>query len=235
MYRFSLLFIGLLFVTQMGCSSNPISSVPTSGTIKISIKSISSGANTSASKVVGKTAALATITSARVVIDRIRFDSSVDDTLDFRFQEPFIQDLMAGSNLYEIGTAQVPFGSYKKSRIKIDDLDSEDGTVYTQNPELQNRSIFISGFLNNDPNLAFEFTSDLNEEQEREFNPPLILDENSPSTSIVLTIDIDAWFMDGNGTPLDPSSPSNKSIIEDNIKNSIDVFEDEDDDGERDN
>lgn len=235
MYRFSLLFIGLLFVTQMGCSSNPISSVPTSGTIKISIKSISSGANTSASKVVGKTAALATITSARVVIDRIRFDSSVDDTLDFRFQEPFIQDLMAGSNLYEIGTAQVPFGSYKKSRIKIDDLDSEDGTVYTQNPDLQNRSIFISGFLNNDPNLAFEFTSDLNEEQEREFNPPLTLDENSPSTSIVLTIDIDAWFMDGNGTPLDPSSPSNKSIIEDNIKNSIDVFEDKNDDGEKDN
>ena len=235
MYRFSLLFIGLLFVTQMGCSSNPISSVPTSGTIKISIKSISSGANTSASKVVGKAAALATITSARVVIDRIRFDSSVDDTLDFRFQEPFIQDLMADSNLYEIGTAQVPFGSYKKSRIKIHALDPEDGTVYTQNPDLQNRSIFISGFLNGDPNLAFEFTSDLNEEQEREFNPFLILDENSPSTSIVLTIDIDAWFMDGNGTPLDPSSPSNKSIIEDNIKNSIDVFEDEDDDGERDN
>ena len=235
MYRFSLLFIGLLFVTQLGCSSNPISSVPTSGTIKISIKSISSGANTSASKVVGKTTALATITSARVVIDRIRFDSSVDDTLDFRFQEPFIQDLMAGSNLYEIGTAQVPFGSYKKSRIKIHDLDPEDGTVYTQNPDLQNRSIFISGFLNNDPNLAFEFTSDLNEEQEREFNPPLILDENSPSTSIVLTIDIDAWFIDSAGTPLDPSSPSNKSIIEDNIKNSIDVFEDKNDDGEKDN
>ena len=235
MYRFSLLFIGLLFVAQLGCSSNPISSVPTSGTIKISIKSISSGAPASASKILGKAAALATITSARVVIERIRFDSSVDDTLDFRFQEPFIQDLMVGSNLYEIGTAQVPFGSYKRSRIKIHDLDPEDGTVYTQNPDLQNRSIFISGFLNNDPNLAFEFTSDLNEEQEREFNPVLILDENSPSTSIVLTIDIDAWFMDSAGTPLDPSAPTNKSIIEDNIKNSIDVFEDEDDDSEKDN
>jgi len=233
--KFSLVFSGLLFVTQLSCNKSPTSSVPTSGTIKISIKSISSGAPASSSKVVGKATALATITSAHVVIERIRFDSSVDDTLDFRFEEPFIQDLMVGSNLYEIGTAQVPFGSYKRSRIKIDDLDPEDGTVYTQNPDLQNRSIFISGFLNNDPNLAFEFTSDLNEEQEREFNPPLILDENSPSTSIVLTIDIDAWFMDGNGTPLDPSSPSNKSIIEDNIKNSIDVFEDEDDDGERDN
>ena len=235
MHGFSVLFIGLLFVAHLSCSNNPSSSVPTSGTIKISIKSISGGTPASSSKVVGKATALATITSAYVVIERIRFDSSVDDTLDFRFAEPFIQDLMAGSNLYEIGTAQVPFGSYKRSIIKIDDLDSEEGTVYTQNPDLQNRSIFISGFLNNDPNLAFEFTSDLNEEQEREFNPPLILDENSPSTSIVLTIDIDAWFMDGNGTPLDPSSPSDKSIIEDNIKNSIDVFEDEDDDGEKDN
>jgi hypothetical protein len=40
--------------------------------------------------------------------------------------------------------------------------------------------------------------------------------------------------LDTNGNPLDPRSASNKSIIEENIKNSIDIFEDEDDDGEED-
>jgi len=233
MYRFSLLFIGLLFVTQMGCSSNPISSVPTSGTVKISIKSVSTASSNNA---LGKTAAAVTITSARVIIDEIELESIFDDTLDFEFEQPFVQDLMAGSsNIYEIGTFQVPFGSYKEMEIEVDDLKAEDGAVYTQNPELQDLSIRVEGYLNGDTNNTFVFTSDLDEEQEREFNPLLIVDENSPSTSIVLTIDMDTWFMDGNGTPLDPGSPSNESIIENNIKNSIDVFEDEDDDGEKDN
>ena len=233
MYRFSLLFIGLLFVTHLSCSNNPSSSVPTSGTVKISIKSVSTA---SSNNTLGKTAAAVTITSARVIIDEIELESIFDDTLDFEFEQPFVQDLMAGSsNIYEIGTIQVPFGSYKEMEIEIDDLKAEDGAVYTQNPELEDLSIRVEGYLNGDTNNTFVFTSDLNEEQEREFNPFLILDENSPSTSIVLTIDIDAWFMGGTGTPLDPSSPSNKSIIENNIKNSIDVFEDEDDDGERDN
>ena len=232
MYRFSLLFIGLLFVTQLGCSSNPISSVPTSGTIKISIKSVSTASSNNA---LGKTAAAVTITSARVIIDEIELESIFDDTLDFEFEQPFVQDLMAGSsNIYEIGTIQVPFGSYKEMEIEVDDLKAEDGAVYTQNPELQDLSIRVEGYLNGDTNNTFVFTSDLDEEQEREFNPLLIVDENSPSTSIVLTIDMDTWFMDSNGTPLDPGSPNNKSIIENNIKDSIDVFEDEDDDGERD-
>ncbi len=41
-------------------------------------------------------------------------------------------------------------------------------------------------------------------------------------------------FVDANGNPLDPGSPDNKDIIEDNIKASLEVFEDKDDDGEED-
>ena len=117
---------------------------------------------------------------------------------------------------------------------EIDDLDQEDGVVFTQNPDLQGLSILVKGYLNNDPSQTFVFTSDLDEEQEREFNPPLVLDENSPSNSLVLNIDLDTWFVDGNGNFLDPSIESNHSQIENNIKDSLEVFEDKDDNGEDD-
>ena len=53
-------------------------------------------------------------------------------------------------------------------------------------PELQDRSIVVKGYLNGDPNQSFFFTSDLDEEQEREFlqqrdgdlNPALFVSRN---------------------------------------------------------
>ena len=92
----------------------------------------------------------------------------------------------------------------------------------------------VKGYLNGDPSQTFFFTSDLSEEQEREFDPPLVLDENSASTNLVLAINTYMWFVDGTGTLIDPRSPNNQSIIEDNIEASLKVFEDDDDDGEED-
>ena len=221
--RVFMILAGVLLVSQISCSDNPTSPAPTTGTIKISIKSLGNG--------LGKANSLATLTSARVVIERIRFDSSIDDTLDFRFQKPFIQDLMPGNSLHEIETIQVPFGIYDKTRIDIDDLDPGDGAVYTQNPDLQDRSVLVQGYLNGDPNETFTFASALMEDQVREFSPPLVLDESSPSTNIVLAIDMGMWFVDKNGIALDPRSGSNKSLIEGNIKASVKVFEDKDDNG----
>ncbi|RMD93031.1 MAG: hypothetical protein D6813_04825, partial [Calditrichaeota bacterium] len=213
---------------------NPTSSNTKIGSVKIVIRTSTASAAKSLNASQNVKSGIATITSARVVIEKIKFQSSIDDTLDFRFRQSFIQDLTVGSNVHVIETVQVPFGSYKESEIEIDDLDPEDGAVYTQNPELQDLSILVKGFVNDDPNQNFIFTSDLSEEQEKEFNPPLVLDENSPSTNVVLFINMEQWFVDQNGNPLDPRSPANKEIIEDNIKASIDVFEDHDDDGKRD-
>ncbi|MFQ5676183.1 MAG: hypothetical protein ACE5G1_09820 [bacterium] len=212
-----------LFLFQMSCSSNPASSNPTSGTVKISVKSSTAPLN--------KLAGAISITSARVVIEKIRFDSVIDDSLDFRFKQPFVQDLMLATQLQQIETVQVPFGTYKKSKIEIDDLEPEDGLAYTQNPDLQDRSVFIQGTFDGVP---FTFTSDFSEEQERELQPRLVLDENSPSTNIVLVLNMGNWFVDENGNLLNPLSPDNRSKIEKSIKDSIDIFEDDDDDGERD-
>lgn len=208
---------------QMSCSSNPASSDATTGTVKISVKSSGSPLNKSSSVI--------SITSARVVIEKIRFDSVINDTLDFRFPQPFVQDLLSTTQLQQIETVQVPFGTYKKSRIEIHELQPEDGLVYSQNPDLQDRSILIQGTFDGVP---FAFTSDFSEEQEREFQPPLVLDENFPSTNIVLFLNLNDWFVDESGNILNPLSSNNKSEIEKSIKDSIEIFEDDDDNGEPD-
>ncbi len=224
----------LFFLFQFGCGENPSSSTMTSGRVKVSIRTKSAGTRSSANKLTARSAGPVTLTSARVVIKEIEFESVLEDSFDFEFAQPFVQDLAVDTNQHVIETVQLPFGTYKESEIEIDDLDPEDGQVYTDNPELQDLSIVVEGFLNDNQNETFRFTSDLDVEQEQEFNPPLVLDENSPSTNVVLELNMDGWFIDEKGILLDPRSENNKSEIENNIKQSIDIFEDEDDDGEED-
>ncbi len=222
----SLLVLGIISVSRLGCSDNPTASVPTAGTIKVSIKTSNTG--------LPKATASSTITSVRMVIHEVELESSVADTLDYEFEQPFLQDLLVGANIHVIETLEVPFGSYSEIAFKMDDLESDDGVIYVQNPELQERSILIKGFLNGDPTQTFVFASDISQDQKRQFDPPILLDENSSATNIVLAINMDMWFLDENGNFLDPRNTNNKSAIENTIKDSIKVFEDEDDDGEED-
>lgn len=232
--RLNLAVIVVVLLGQFGCKdySSAPDPIPTAGTVKISVKSVYSGGFNKGAGF--SPVESVTITSAQLVIDEIEFESDGGDSLDFEFEEPFIQDLSLDTNLHEIQTVQVPFGTYEESEIEIDELTEKDSLLYAQNPELQDRSILVKGFVNDDTTQTFTFSSDISASQEREFDPPLVIDENSPSTNIVLIINLDSWFVDDDGDLLDPRSSGNRETIEENIKNSIDVFEDEDDDGDDD-
>lgn len=218
----------VLLLLYINCS--PTASVPTEGRIKVSVRALGGAASNASSKLANSV----TITRAQVVIREIEFESSIKDSVDFEFEDPFVQDLAVDSSLHVIGNVQVPFGTYEEMEIEIAKLEDKDGAAFTQNPDLQNLSIRVEGFLNGDPNSTFLFTSAISAEQETEFDPPLVIDETTPSTNVVLTIDLRTWFVDNNNNPLDPTLEGNRSIIENNIKASINVFEDEDDDGEDD-
>ncbi len=213
------------------CSSNPSSSNGNNA-IKISIRSAST--SSTVQKATQPSDTTVTLTSVRLVIDEIEFESDIGDTLDFDLEEPFVRDLVVGPTVQEIKTVSVPPGTYKKLEIEIDDLHPRDGIVYTNNPDLQDLSILVKGFLNDDPTNTFQFASDLDEEQEQEFEPAITIDEDTPATNVVLSVNMNSWFVDRDGTFLDPRLIQNRSAIEGNIKNSIDVFEDKDDDGEDD-
>jgi|Deesub1362B_J571_1020462.scaffolds.fasta_scaffold02419_2 hypothetical protein len=212
------------------CSKSPTSPATSEGKIKLSIK----GVTRPAAGTLGKAASFITITSAKVVIKEIEFESSSKDSVDFEMKEPFVQDLATDTTVHVLGSTQVPFGIYKEMEIEVEKLEPEDGDAYTQNPDLQNWSIRVEGYLNGDTTKTFVFTSDISVEQEQEFNPPLVIDQTSPSTNVVLVIDVGSWFLDANNNPIDPTVPENRSLIEKNIKASFKVFEDEDDDGKED-
>ncbi|MFQ5709397.1 MAG: hypothetical protein ACE5HO_18215, partial [bacterium] len=224
------IFLQILFVS---CSENPVSSDANTGTVKISIKGANLNGAASAKKAVLNKAAMVTLTSAKVVIEKIEFENSVDASLDFKFDQPFVEDLVTITNLQEIETVQIPFGSYDQIKVAIDDLDAEDGDVFTQNPDLQNLSILVKGFLN-DSNDSFEFSSDLTVNLNLKFDPPLEINQQTLSTNITLNIIFDQWFVDANGDFIDPNLPGNRSQIEENIKKSFEVFEDRNKDGEPD-
>jgi hypothetical protein len=84
---------------------------------------------------------------------------------------------------------------------------------------------------------AFVFETDLNVEQELNLFPPLVIGESTVSTNITIAVGLDSWFLDANGQPVNPATGNkdevNEDLIKENIKNSIEAFEDNDRDGDR--
>jgi len=98
-------------------------------------------------------------------------------------------------------------------------------------PEMDGKSIVVEGFYNLEP---FVFETDLNEEQEYDLLPNLVIGEDAPATNITIRLDVSTWFVDANGNLFDPATAlkgqPNENLAKDNIKNSIDAFEAEDGD-----
>jgi len=65
--------------------------------------------------------------------------------------------------------------------------------------------------------------------------PPLVVD-SVMATNVTVRIDISQWFQDATGNFVDPASANkggqNESIVNENIKQSIEAFEDRDRDGD---
>jgi hypothetical protein len=140
---------------------------------------------------------------------------------------PFLIDL-AGSALDSgrvtsvFDASNVPSGTYRKIKFKIHKL--EDGD--TSFPGFPRKSLVVTGTFRGAP---FTFDSEVNEEQEREGSFAI----GNGNDNITLNIDVSRWFAGAGGTTLDPTLSSDRKQIEDNIKSSIDAYDDDDRDGRR--
>jgi hypothetical protein len=120
-------------------------------------------------------------------------------------------------------------GSYDEIELEIhkpDDGDPEDQAFVTQHPDFADISIRVRGTWNG---VSFEFTTDINEEQELELVPPVVIGQGV-GTNITILVDVSTWFV-VSGVLVDPSDPSVADQIEENIKISLQAFEDPDGDG----
>ena len=73
-------------------------------------------------------------------------------------------------------------------------------------------------------------------EQEFDLPEPLTVVDGASSTNVTIRVDLSKWFLDGSGNLVDPDTGNkggeNESLIKENIKQSIEAFEDRDRDGD---
>ncbi len=76
------------------------------------------------------------------------------------------------------------------------------------------------------------------DEQEIDLNPPITVGVIPEALNVTMNIDLSSWFRTADGTLVNPESANkggeNENLVEDNIKGSIDAFEDKDEDGKKD-
>lgn len=179
------------------------------------------------------------LSRVRILLRDIRFDRE-GDSVDYRTL-PIVLDLQVTSALQNIFVGILPDGSYRRIRFRVHRIEEEDlrnvppaqRPVYDDFLAGDRHSIIAEGMVFSGGSAAgesFVYRSRIDEEQEHEFAAALTLSGGSPAT-VTMTLDTGTWFADGSGGLLDPRIAENGNAIDDKIKASIDVFEDNDRNG----
>jgi hypothetical protein len=129
-------------------------------------------------------------------------------------------------------SVQLAPGSYDKAEFEIHKASPSDDAAFVQaHPDLADASVRVTGTFNG---TDFTYIGRFDVEMEFELNPPLVANETA-ATDLTLFVDLDKWFRDQAGALVDPSTGNsgqpNEGLMEQNIKSSLDTFEDEDHDG----
>jgi hypothetical protein len=134
----------------------------------------------------------------------------------------------------------LPAGSYQQFEAKIDAVMNEtegdaaaSAAFLAANPQFRGVSVRVEGTYKGQP---FVYTSAAEGELELTFNPPL--DVDGSAGNLTVHVDLSSWFRNADGSTIDPrtatAGTAAKETVDNNIKRSFDVFEDDDRDG-RDN
>ena len=187
------------------------------------------------------------LTRVAVVIREIelerQFDECDDDSSNDNCEEfevgPFLLELPLDGGVIGIGDIDVPPGLYDELEFEVhkpSDDTPDDLAFLEAHPEFKGVSIWVEGVFNGGE--PFIFLQDLNEDQEIDLDPPLEVTAESLPLNLTLELDVSGWFRDPSGILVDPVSANkggeNEDLVEENIKNSIELFEDDDRDGHRD-
>jgi hypothetical protein len=148
---------------------------------------------------------------------------------------PVLLDLTLAPGASQSFSVQVAAGTYDQAELHIHQVssgDAADAAFLSANPGFDGVSLKATGTYNGTP---FTFTTGLDAEQEIALSPPITTDGSTPA-SITLFVDVSSWFKTADGTGLvDPATAlagqPNQSLVENNIKRSFEVFEDENHDG----
>jgi hypothetical protein len=186
------------------------------------------------------------LASAEIVLREVELKRSDVTDCDSQPDDDGCEEFATGPVLVALpltqGAAQtfeldIPAGTYSEIEFdihKVSGDDPGDAAFRQAHPDFVDISIRVTGTFNGQ---SFVYETDLNVEQELILNPALVVAESAVATNITVFVDIEGWFRGGSGNLLDPESANkggdNESVVNENIKNSFDAFEDDDRDGER--
>lgn len=176
-----------------------------------------------------------------IELKRLNDDECVVGSMDDSCEEfevgPVLLEVDVDGGVDQIVAIDVPADIYRELEFDVHKPEAGDAAgqaFIAANPDFDGVSIRVEGTFNGE---SFVFEQDLNEEQEFDLNPPLDVVEGEGPVNLTLTLDVSTWFMAGTAV-VDPRTANvggeNEQTVEDNIRSSIDLFEDRDRDGERD-
>lgn len=149
---------------------------------------------------------------------------------------PVLIDLPLGPGAQQLVAIEVEPGTYTEVEFeihKVSNDDPEDAAFRLAHPDFVEQSIRVEGTFNGQP---FTFESDLNVEQELDLVPPLVIVDQTTSTNLTIMVGLGDWFRALDGTLVNPATGNkggaNEGLVKENIKQSIEAFEDEDQDGD---
>jgi hypothetical protein len=145
---------------------------------------------------------------------------------------PTLIDLPVTDAVMSALSTQVPAGTYREIEFDIrrPGTDSADLAFVAANPNFNNVSIRVEGTYNGTP---FVFTSELDQEVEIEFDPPVVITGDANNATI--GVNVRSWFTNTDGTLINPATATvgqpNASLVANKIKASLRAFEDDDKSG----
>lgn len=147
---------------------------------------------------------------------------------------PVLVDLPLTPGAQQLTAIHVPPGTYSQIEFEIHKVssDPEDLAFLQQHPDFANISIRAQGTYGG---TSFLYETELDAQQGLSLMPSLIVGDAGANTNITVFVDVSQWFRDQTGAEVNPEEANKggpyESIVNENIKQSIEAFEDADEDG----
>lgn len=237
-------FVLTVSVAWMGCSKSTEPS--TTGTLSLTSMYTKSvvAPKFGLSKVGGIMAVDSLVISkARFVLRDIKFKSSVD-SMNFK-SDPLVLELNLAGSMQNVGVKDVPFATYNRIEFDVHRVESTEVALLPQAERAlfadflagQRYSIIIDGtvYKTGLAAQAFTYRSKIDAKQKIDLVPALVVSESSIEANTTMLISSANWFRNQTGALVDPTDPNSEGVIDENLKNAIKVFKDNNRDGSKDN
>lgn len=196
-----------------------------SGGARTSSVSLSARNSAATAQSTSTAAATVVLSRIRVALEKIELRNRTDDERTEIAVGPIVLDLkaadIADGKVHKVLDSTIPTGTFDKIELEIHPLERPiAGNPAGDDLASQHASAIIEGTFGD---KSFTFVTAL--EAELEFEGDFVVTDSS--SNITFDVDTSTWFAK-DGVALDPTDPANRAAIEDNLRHSINAFQDDD-------